>query len=350
MTVRWSVLPDPLEHAGSTKADALIPLDAAEAVPSQSGSSTAVRERSPRWPDFFIVGAQNSATTSLYAYLKRHPQIFMPAMKEPHHFSHLSPIGEMRYPSTHVSNRQSYLKLFAKAPPDRLCGEASSSYLWDAQTPFRIHAENPDAKIVIILRDPIARAYSQYLKDFREGWQELPFHETIRRDFELEPKGYGLTRLYVELGLYHQQVRRYLEVFGPEQVKIILFKRLTLGSSLNPAVLEDVAEFLQIDAARLPSAASAYIENGFAVPRWNWARSAAGSRVVRYLGRVLIPPRLGSTYTIKRMIYEPLLTRRATPAPIDLDAKQWLKSLYDPDLTALEGLLQQRLPELRASW
>jgi hypothetical protein len=350
MAVRLDALYSTLENAQLSKIATSASTDVEQTVPSETGPIAEAKHLSPKWPDFFIVGAQNSATTSLYAYLQRHPQIFMPAMKEPHYFSQLSPIGEMRYPSTHVSNARSYLKLFAKAPNDRLSGEASSSYLWDPETPARIHTANPDAKILIILRDPIGRAYSQYLKDFREGWQDLPFHETIRRDFALQPKGYGLTRLYVELGLYHQQVRRYLEVFGPEQVKIILFKRLTSGSGLNAAVLKDVAEFLQIDPARLPSTANAQIENGFAVPRWKWARRAAGSRVVRCLGRVLMPPRFGSTYTIKRLIYEPLLTRHAAPPPIDAEAKEWLKSLYDPDLTALEGLLHQRLPELRASW
>src|SRR5579862_7227533 len=240
MTVRSSALSNAPENALMAAAAIPAAADTVESLPSDPESITLPRSDSPRWPDFFIVGAQNSATTSLFADLQKHPRIFMPAMKEPHYFSQLTPIGEMRYPSTHVSNTRGYLKLFAKAPADRLSGEASSSYLWDTETPSRLHAANRDAKIIIILRDPIARAYSQYLKDFREGWQELPFHETLRRDFATEPKGYGLTRLYVELGLYHQQVRRYLETFGPEQVKIILFKRLTSGAGLNRAVLEDV--------------------------------------------------------------------------------------------------------------
>lgn len=274
----------------------------------------------------------------------------MPALKEPHFFSRLRPINEMRYPSTHVSGTEAYLKLFARAPSGALMGEASSSYLWDINTPARIHARNPAAKIIAILRDPVARAYSQYLKDLREGWQEVPFYAALKRDLALEEKGYGISRLYTELGMYSQQVKRYLDTFGENQVKVVLFKNLTSSPGMNPLLLRDIVRFLELEETSTPLGQVAEHENQFAVPRWEWARRLAGSSLVRRIGRSLIPESLGSTYTIKRVIYEPLLTRRTTPPPIDPDAKRWLISIYDPDVTALEQLLKQRLPELRASW
>jgi hypothetical protein len=308
--------------------------------------------RPPRfggWPDFFIVGAQNSATSSLHTYLRRHPQVFMPALKEPHYFSQLGPIRQMRYPTTHVGDREAYLKLFAKAPLGTLKGEASSSYLWDAAAPLRIHTRQPSARILIIVRDPVARAYSQYLMDIREGRQELPFYEALHHDFSLEPKGYGITRLYVELGLYCEQVRRYLNIFGEDQVKIIPFKSLTSSLAMGQGLLEEILAFLELDTQQLRTDTLG-IENQNGVPRWDWARRAAGSRLVRCLGRALVPARLGSTYTIKRLLFDKLLTKRASPPPMDLAAKQWLISIYDPDVTALERLLQRTIPELRASW
>jgi hypothetical protein len=273
----------------------------------------------------------------------------MPALKEPHYFSQLGPIRQMRYPTTHVGDPAAYLKLFAKAAPGTLKGEASSSYLWDAATPSRIQAVNPSAKILIVLRDPIARAYSQYLKDCREGWQELPFYEALHRDYSLEPKGYGITRLYVELGLYSKQVRRYLEIFGADQVKIIPFKSLTSSLAMGQGLLEEILAFLDLDGQQLRTDTLG-IENQNGVPRWDWARRAAGSRVVRCIGRALVPASLGSTYTIKRLLFDTLLTKRASSPPIDPKAKQWLISIYDPDVTALERLLQRTVGELRASW
>lgn len=323
-------------------------------LPSKSQLDLGNTARRPHqlrgWPDFFIVGAQNSGTSSLHSYLGQHPQVFMPALKEPHYFSQLAPIREMRYPTTNVSEPEAYLKLFAKAALGMLKGEASSSYLWDAAAASRIHAVNPAAKILIILRDPVARAYSGYLKDVREGWQELPFYEALRRDFSLEPKGYGISRLYLELGLYSQQVKRYLDIFGEERVKIIPFKSLTSSLAIGHGVLEEILAFLELDGSKQRPMDTTKIENPFGVPRWDWARRAAGSRLVRYIGRALVPASLGSTYTIKRLIFEPLLVRHAAPPPIDPRAKQWLISQYDSDVTALERLLQRSLPELRASW
>jgi hypothetical protein len=321
-------------------------------IPSESrAAGTAARPRPVRrWPDFFIVGAQNSGTSSMHAYLTKHPRIFMPALKEPHFFSQLAPIRQMRYPTTNVRDPEAYLKLFAKAGPSALVGEASSSYLWDSGAPVRIHAANPAAKVLIILRDPIARAFSGYLKDVREGWQELPFYEALRRDYGLESKGYGISRLYVELGLYSQQVRRYLDIFGEAHVKVITFKSLTSSLAMGHGVLEDILDFLGLSRAPLRPMDTMKIENPFGVPRWDWARRVAGSRLIRFLGRALVPSSLGSTYTIKRLVFEPLLIRRASRPPIDPRAKQWLISLYDRDVTELERLLRRKLPELRTSW
>ncbi len=150
----------------------------------------------------------------------------MPAWKEPCFFSPLRPFTEMAFPHPWVSDQAAYLKLFAKGAGCRAIGEASVSYLWDRGAPARIRAAIPDARIVISLRDPIERAYSHYLKDVREGWQGLPFYEALLEDWERPEKGWGVSHLYTELGLYHRQVKRYLDTFGPEQVLILLFDDL----------------------------------------------------------------------------------------------------------------------------
>src|SRR5437667_3118215 len=166
------------------------------------------------WPNFFIVGAQNSGTTSLYGYLKQHPDVFMPALKEPHYFAQITPSHEQRYLRTIVRDEAAYLRLFLKAKGYPAIGEASPSYLWDANAPHRIRKAVPHAKIIILLRDPVERAYSHYLMDVREGRQDLPFLQALERDWNRSKKGWSVSQLYVELGLYAEQVRRYLEVFG----------------------------------------------------------------------------------------------------------------------------------------
>jgi hypothetical protein len=302
-----------------------------------------------RWPDFFIVGAQSSGTTSLYSYLKRHPQVFLPAFKEPHYFSQIATPPGVRYVRIHIANRAAYLDLFADADASQMMGDASTSYLWEPHAAERIYAVNPAAKIIIMMRDPIQRAHSQYLKDVREGIQRLPFLEALQTDFRGADKRYGFSLLYIEHGLYFQQVKRYLELFGPDQVRVFSFDLLKDLADRRTLVCE-IADLLQIDPAVAARLDISRVENQFRVARFNWVPRLAGSRLFRTLGQGLIRPRFGSMYRMKQMVFEPWLLKRAPRPPIDLEAKSWLVSLYRDDVKALEELLRTQLPGLRSSW
>src|SRR5215469_13417957 len=150
------------------------------------------------WPSFFIVGAANSGTTSLYGYLKQHPDVFMPALKEPHYFAQVTPSHKQRHLRTIIRNQAAYLRLFHRADGCKAIGEASPSYLWDANAPYRIARAIPDAKIIILLRDPVERAYSHYLMDVREGLQDLAFAAALKKDWAQQNKGWSVSQLYVE--------------------------------------------------------------------------------------------------------------------------------------------------------
>jgi len=301
------------------------------------------------WPNFFIVGACRGGTSSLHFYLRQHPQVFMPAWKEPCFFSPLRPFAEMAFPHPSVSDRAAYLRLFSKGAGCRAIGEASVSYLWDPGAPARIRAAVPDAKIVVSLRDPIERAYSHYLKDVREGWQGLPFYEALLEDWKRPEKGWGVAHLYTELGLYHRQVERYLDTFGPEQVLILLFEDLRTVEGRR-RILAEVSRFLDLDPSYFDRIDSTSIKSQYAVPRWNWSRRFAGNWFVRRLTDLLVPARAGSTFRLQMLIYERFFVRRAAKPAMDERARDWLCAVYDDDLSATERLLGRRLPELRSSW
>jgi hypothetical protein len=307
-----------------------------------------------KWPNFFIVGAQNSATTALYTYLRTLDGVFMPAMKEPHYFSSLSPTRRMRYPISHVGDREAYLRLFAKAGDQIAIGEASSSYLWEPRSAARIHEVSPQARIIIMLRDPIARAYSHYLMDLREGWAALPFYDALLSDWDSRDKGYGISRLYVELGLYRDQVSTYLTIFGRRAVRIILFDEFIGAVSRGDAqLLQEIESFLGLDTDQSRSNGrqiAPLAGNGYAQARFDWARRFAGKGVVRRLGQAVVPPRLGSTFFIKQRLYEPLFLTAAEKPPIEPRARRWLSDIYDKDVARLESLLGMKLPELRKTW
>jgi len=162
--------------------------------------------RVPIWPNFFIVGVAKAGTTSLSEWLKQHPQIYIPAIKEPHYFASdlVDPIVR-----NVVRTKEDYLALFAKARNYKARGEASTSYFthWK-QVPERIKATIPDARIIILLRDPIERAYSSYLMLVRQGYENLPFVEAVRSG--RFSSWYRVT--------YTQPLKKYIEVFGRENI------------------------------------------------------------------------------------------------------------------------------------
>lgn len=302
------------------------------------------------WPNFFIVGAANSGTTSLYGYLKQHPDVFMPALKEPHYFAQVSPAHEKRYLRTIIRDEAAYLRLFRKAEGYQAIGEASPSYLWEANAPYRIRRAIPHAKIIILLRDPVERAFSHYLMDVREGLQDLPFLEALQEDWNQSKKGWSVSQLYVELGLYAEQVRRYLEVFGPERVLVLMFEEFTKSALNGKSVVSAVLRFLGLNIAPLHNIEARFAENAFATARWPWARRLAGANWVRRAGQILVPISLGSNHTIKKMVYQRYFVKAGPKPLMNEEAGEWLRSIYEPELRVLEGLLGRELPELRRSW
>src|SRR5215469_8597868 len=93
------------------------------------------------WPNFFLVGAAKAGTTSIYAYLSQHPDIFFPVIKEPHFFTRVRPAPQLQFLIEAVSKRAAYVRLYANAGDRRVIGDASPSYLWHPEVPKRIREE-----------------------------------------------------------------------------------------------------------------------------------------------------------------------------------------------------------------
>jgi len=217
-------------------------------------------------PNFFIVGAAKCGTASLYYYLREHPEIYMSPIKEPHFFSDdididkfsedykkslLKDVG--RYVNgpmdkiihaAHIRNLEQYCKLFKNVKNEKAIGEISNSYLYSKTAARNIKKMIPNAKIIMVLRNPIERAFSHYLMDLHIGYSKEPtFMRAIKKAMQSEEKSWGAGRLYLELGLYYEQVKRYLEIFGSRTVKIILFERIKKDVS---GVMREIFSFLDV--------------------------------------------------------------------------------------------------------
>src|ERR1700753_62842 len=129
--------------------------------------------------DFFLVGAPKAGTTSIYKYLCQSPDIFAPEIKEPNYYTN---VGPNKRNVANIKDKEKYLKLYAKAADSQVKGDFSVSYMHDAEACKKIKQDNPDAKIIMIVRHPVQRAYSHWLMDRREGFVKKDFLEEFFDD------------------------------------------------------------------------------------------------------------------------------------------------------------------------
>jgi hypothetical protein len=197
-------------------------------------------------PNFFIVGAPKCGTTALYEYLRPHPNIFMPTLKEPHFFA--KDLGT--YPR--IKTPKDYEALFASATDQHLrVGEASVYYLRSSVAIPGIREFNPDALIIAMFRNPVDMVYSLHsqllfvgeetVNDFEAAWR---IQERRKRGLDVPP-AIRSPRLveYEEIGRFGTQAQRLLSVFPRAQVKLILFDDFAESPQ---RVYDDVIQFLRI--------------------------------------------------------------------------------------------------------
>ena len=276
------------------------------------------------WPNFFIVGAAKSGTTSLYTWLQQHPDVYMSPTKEPHFFSR----DVIRTPLHVVRKTEEYLALFSEAAGYRAIGEASASYFasWKV-VPERIKQTIPNARIIILLRDPVERAYSDYLMYFRRGQESRSFLDALKNS-ELR---------YIYIQTYTEAVQKYLQVFGTEKVLILMFQEL----KTNPIqLIRKVTRFLLLSEGNLESIDTSH-ENLGAVPRGKLATSLFALRWKYFYD---IPPVLKPWLDFLRRFFV------APKPPLDSESVAFLRPIFEKDIDQLEQLLGQDFPELRKVW
>lgn len=216
-------------------------------------------------PNFFVVGAAKAGTTSLYYYLKQHPNIYLSPIKETHYFS--TDIAVAEFSETYkkhtfldldsyfsekpykelalsfVQKKEHYKKLFEECKNEKAIGECSPSYLFSKEAPQNIYNHNPKAKIIISLRNPISRSFSHYLMALRIGQTSLSFKKAFEKDMASTNKGWGKTELFYELSMYSEQITRFVELFPEEQIKFILFEDLVKNTA---TIIKECHQFLDI--------------------------------------------------------------------------------------------------------
>jgi len=180
-------------------------------------------------PNFIIVGAAKCGTTALYYYLSQHPDIAFPALKEPKYFSTIfnklpqKGVGDQSIDKYAIGNWEEYKALFKKLEAYKLRGEASPDYLlYHKNTARAIKEKLGDIPIIIMLRDPVSRAFSAYSNMRRDNREFLPFKEAVGAEKERTLNNWDFMWKYLQGSLYAEQIKTFLDEF--KNVRFVLFE------------------------------------------------------------------------------------------------------------------------------
>jgi hypothetical protein len=281
-------------------------------------------------PNFLIIGAHKAGTSSLHEYLRQHPEVFLPALKEPRFFSYdpdeadVEPSPYPWGPRVHpIRTWNDYLELFSPVTTEKAIGEASPCYLNHPRCPARIRQALPGVRLIVSLRDPVDRAYSGYLMAVRDAGETRSFADIIGRH---------RTPWHDSL-VYYTSCLRYLECFPRERLKFV--RAETLNS--QPAqILRDIFSFLEVDPAFEPDTSTQFNKGG--VPRSRPLHLLLNNRHIRRL-RPYVP--IAFRTTVESL-------RRANlrkPPGVDAAVRARLIELLRDDILRLQDLLDMDLSD-----
>jgi hypothetical protein len=305
-------------------------------------------------PDFIICGAMKSGTTTVHAILNKHPDIFIPD-KEIHFYDmdnilqhpDFNHFDEENWDFNTIDNNPSgywqwYASKFSEANVSQLIGEDSTTYLASEIAAKRIAFQKKTTKIIVMLRQPTARAYSQYWHMVRTGRAKYTFEDTL----EYEPSS------LLSRSLYREQIENLYKYIPKEQVKVIVFEEFLNDKAQS---LANICQFLSVDVNRLPSDALDLHENMTTYPKF--------LRLELIKNRLF--PRLGNTRYTEHFQLEKDKSKKITftrifnfvfrkinplvevqPNKIKLSTKKFLDSFFIKELEGLNQLIDKNVYSL----
>lgn len=295
-------------------------------------------------PDVFIVGAPKCGTSAMHQYLAAHPDIYM-AKKEMHTFGR-----DLRFgPQFYRRNVQEYLAEFDARNGQRRAGEASVWYLYSTLAAAEIHTFNPEARIIILLREPAEMLYSLYYQFRFDGNEQLPtFEEALAAEQERRA-GQSMTRqtyfrqglVYHDAARYTEQVRRYFDVFGRERVHVIIYD--DLAADVRGTYCRTL-DFLGVDSTRIET--DFQVINGNKSIKHSALRGVLNDPLVRStavaIGRRLPRPIFAALHDLERRLWK--LNSRSEKRPaLAPEVRAQLQREFAPEVERLSELLGRDL-------
>lgn len=296
-------------------------------------------------PNFLIIGAARSGTTALYEYLSQHPDVFMSEPKEPHYFALKGAPARFRGPGDRfsinrvaVTSPEAYEDLFSNAGDARAVGEASVSYLYSPLAAARIREELPDVRLICMLRNPAERAFSAYsFMRARMFEPEARFEDALADEDRRVADGWHHIWHYRRMGMYGEQLARYLDLFPRDQIRVYLYRDFRQ----DPAgIVADAFRFIGVDPAFKPTRTPRTVVSGEPRSRLLQAGMMAAWKI-HPLIRPLLPARF------RKKVWRNLNQANLGRATVEPETAAALLETYEPDVTRLERLIDRDLSAWR---
>lgn len=290
-------------------------------------------------PNFLLIGAGKAGTTALYEYLNQHPQIYMSPVKEPNFFAFMGEEVGFRGPGEEetmnksaVTDFDTYKMLFKAVTTEKAIGEASHWYLYSPLAADRIKQYLPDVKLIAILRDPVKRAYSDFLHFVRDQQEtHTDFLEAVSDEEERVASNWAFGH-YIRRGLYYEQIKRYFDRFERAQLAISLTEDLKADSI---TLMQNIFQFLEVDNTFVPDVD--YKPNVSGIPQNKALHSfLSKSNPLRKIVEPIAPIGLRK-FAIRlqgKNIFHP---------PLTPEIRQQLIPLFREDILKLQDLIQRDL-------
>ena len=299
-------------------------------------------------PNFLLIGAEKAGTTSVHNYLRAHPEVFMSPVKEPLFFAFEGCTLHYKGPSAGINHRtittlDGYRALFAGSENFRAAGEASATYLYYPESPERAAHYVPNAKLIVIFRNPADRAYSNYMQAVRIGSEKLEFKAALDAEPDRITAGWSPFFYYKSKGWYDAQLARWMKHFPREQFLFLLYDDLR-ARPLD--MMRRIYEFIGVDPSFKPPVDVHYNLSGKPIiPGLH--QFMKRDSAVHFLARITLPDKF-------RARVKADITRLNLVRPkIASEVRAQLLRDYEPEIAKLQhriGLdLSSWLPPCRAA-
>ena len=294
-----------------------------------------------RMPNFLIVGAAKSGTTALYHYLSQHPEIFLSPIKETNFFAQKGKKVDYKGPkdnnTTHkstITEISDYQNQFSAVNNEKAVGEICPSYLYFEDASRNIKEHIPEVKIIVILREPVARAFSAWVHLTRDDREYLTFKEALLEEESRINNNWAEIWHYLAKSRYYNQLKRYYDLFSKEQIKVFIYEKF----KDNPIkVYSEICDFIGVDNSFLPDMRSKHNKGG--IPKnkiiWNLMMK---NNIWKTIFNNIVPMK------IRKKVKQVIESRNVKKKPeLDNNTRKELSVQFLNEIRRIEELIEQDL-------